>query len=343
METKYYGCLLAAACGDALGYPVEFRSDASIRKAYGEDGITEMDLRAGKALISDDTQMSIYTAQGLIHGKQKGCDYHQTLMEIYKSYLRWIVTQGHSIYPSQDGVYTMEEIQHNDDLAVGLQKQSLSSSRAPGLTCCSALESGAYGTRERRINDSKGCGGIMRVAPIAIAYSKDQKMAYAMACDASLLTHCHDFGYTPSGALVLILAKLFSGMTLEDSIMETITDLKDIPECAQLVPILEEAVQLARDGVPAKKAYQSLGEGWVAEETLAIAIWAALSNPTDLKKAVVESVNHSGDSDSTGCVCGAIMGAALGREAIPPSWLENLELKELIIKQTSQLCTLYGV
>ena len=336
MEDKFKGCLLAAACGDALGYTVEFSSYESIISMFGDNGIQEMYLRDGVARISDDTQMSIYTAQGLIHSKEKKCDYQQTLMEIYKSYIRWYALQQKYIPESKDNIYTVEEIQ-NDDIAIPPYRESLSSHRAPGMTCLSALESGKFGSRTVILNDSKGCGGIMRVAPIALAYCNDPDTAYNLACDASLLTHTHILGYTPSGALMLILIKLFSGIPLQDAVSSTINELRFKPECKTLVPVLEQAVQLVANKASREEAYRKLGGGWVAEETLAIAIWAALTHPTDLRKAVALSVNHSGDSDSTGCVCGAIMGAALGTSAIPKSWLENLELKKLIIKQVEQL------
>ena len=101
-------------------------------------------------------------------------------------------------------------------------------------------------------------------------------------------------------------------------------------------------VETAMKRVESPQAFKILGEGWVAEETLAIAIWAALMYPNDLKQAIIASVNHSGDSDSTGAVCGYIMGAALGEEAIPSSWLRNLELKDLICSQVEEMCTLFG-
>ena len=110
MIHQFRGCLLASACGDALGYAVEFSSLSSIHRKYGKDGITEMDLQDGKAQISDDTQMSIYTAQGLIHAKQTGCNYHGMLMEIYKSYMRWARWQLGSVYASKEGLFTLEEV-----------------------------------------------------------------------------------------------------------------------------------------------------------------------------------------------------------------------------------------
>ena len=61
---KIRGCLVGGTIGDALGYAVEFIREPQIFSRYGKDGITkyELDNRTGKALISDDTQMTLFTA-----------------------------------------------------------------------------------------------------------------------------------------------------------------------------------------------------------------------------------------------------------------------------------------
>ena len=59
---KFRGCLLAGAAGDALGYEVEFMPEEEIFRRFGEAGITEYRLRGGVAEISDDTQMTLFTA-----------------------------------------------------------------------------------------------------------------------------------------------------------------------------------------------------------------------------------------------------------------------------------------
>ena len=74
-----------------------------------------------------------------------------------------------------------------------------------------------------------------------------------------------------------------------------------------------------------------LGEGWVAEETLAIAIYCSLKYCDDFEKAIIASVNHSGDSDSTGAVTGNIMGAYLGLKNIPKKMVDVIELKDLML------------
>ena len=53
---------------------------------------------------------------------------------------------------------------------------------------------------------------------------------------------------------------------------------------------------------------------------------------------MIAAVNHDGDSDSTGAVCGNILGAALGMVEIPDKFIENLELKKVIIKMADDLC-----
>ena len=49
------------------------------------------------------------------------------------------------------------------------------------------------------------------------------------------------------------------------------------------------------------------------------------------------SVNHNGDSDSTGAVTRNILGAYLGYDEIPNEYKENLELKDIILKVAQDL------
>ena len=93
---KYRGCLIGGAAGDALGYAVEFLQDEDNFKKYGENGITEYDLVNGVAQISDDTQMTLFTANGLLLGTTRGMT--RGIMGSYPSYIAlcykdWLRTQ----------------------------------------------------------------------------------------------------------------------------------------------------------------------------------------------------------------------------------------------------------
>ena len=82
LQDKIRGALMGGAIGDAFGYPLEFiSSETDIKAKYGESGLTEYDLsypwldesqRFQKALFSDDTQMTLYTAEGLLEAERGG-------------------------------------------------------------------------------------------------------------------------------------------------------------------------------------------------------------------------------------------------------------------------------
>ena len=325
MLDKYRGCLLGGAVGDALGFAVEFLEDFEIFKKYGENGITEYSLYNGVAQISDDTQMTLFTAEGLLSPKSDSF-----VTALHFAYLDWLTTQYDAWKDGESGL---------------LAECELFSSRAPGNTCLSALGSGVCGTIEVPINRSKGCGGIMRVAPIALYYHgkrKSQKAVDLLAARAAAITHGHPLGYIPAAFLVHILEDVLSQKTIEEAVKNSIEIVPQIFKNSTNVPIvvalLERALELAETPeLDDLEAVQMLGEGWVAEETLAIAVYCCLKHKNDFASALIASVNHSGDSDSTGAVTGNIIGASLGASVIPEKYTKDLELKELILNTAQRL------
>jgi ADP-ribosylglycohydrolase len=92
---------------------------------------------------------------------------------------------------------------------------------------------------------------------------------------------------------------------------------------------LERAEAFAAMGEGTPDEVEALGGGWIAEEALAIAVFCAEVAP-DLESALRLAVTHSGDSDSTGCITGHILGALHGVEAIPGRWLDQLQLRDVV-------------
>ena len=103
---------------------------------------------------------------------------------------------------------------------------------------------------------------------------------------------------------------------------------------AKWLMLIAQAQTLAHLKTPTDNAFKLLGQGWVAEETLAIAVYCALKYSNDFEKGVLTAVNHSGDSDSTGSVTGQILGAYLGFEAIPQKYIEPPDLNDIILNTT---------
>ncbi|MCR5251657.1 MAG: ADP-ribosylglycohydrolase family protein, partial [Lachnospiraceae bacterium] len=112
-----------------------------------------------------------------------------------------------------------------------------------------------------------------------------------------------------------------------------------------LLMIIDRAVRLSENGDADLDNIHKLGEGWVAEETLGIALYCALRHQNDFSAGIIAAVNHKGDSDSTGAVAGNILGALLGCDAIEEKWKTDLELRDVILEMADDLyrgCALNG-
>ncbi len=296
--SQYEGCLLGLAIGDALGAPVEFLDLEQILGEYGPDGICGLepwrDFRAGH--YTDDTQMSLATARGCIdaylalrHGQP-----WRPAQFVYQRYLGWL--------RSQDIPYL---------------------NRAPGATCLWSLRTGRIGTVAAPLNSRKGCGGVMRVAPAGLAFPPEQ--AFHHGVEFAAITHGHPSGYLPAGALAGLIAYLLEGRPLEEAIAGAVAMLRCWPGHEETLQCIEMALELVSGAADPVDAIPRLGGGWVGEEALAIALYCAIVERDDWESAVLAAVNHSGDSDSTGCITGAILGSLHGVEALPQPWIAELE------------------
>ena len=350
---KILGSLAGGAVGDALGYAVEFWGEEQIFGKYGERGITEYELDSftGKALISDDTQMTLFTANGLLVGDTRGA------MRGIQGWPRHYVAQAY-----QDWLYTQEcpfDKQKIQDRRGNYSCRSwladvpeLYSSRAPGNTCLSALSAQKNGkdfvndyVKEPQ-NQSKGCGGIMRVAPVALNYKHMEMGTLDMeGAQIAAITHGHSLGYMPAAIVTHIINCIVFGeekKTLKNIVIEARDKVAEIfredRHLKELTDIIDLAIELSGNEADDLDNIHRLGEGWVAEETLGIALYCALRHQDDFSAGVISAVNHKGDSDSTGAVTGNILGALLGYDAIEEKWKTNLELIDVIIEMADDLC-----
>ena len=342
---KFRGCLVGGAIGDALGYPVEFMRISEIREKYGPKGITRYDPRRGLARISDDTQMTLFTAVGLLFGQTRGM-----LRGIGGNGCGFIANAYWDWYATQSRFYPLPEDYRKVSWLVNFEEFFIR--RAPGNTCMNELRkgrNGGRGTIKNPLNDKKGCGGVMRVAPIGLYFCDKEYWtveAVDMAgADAAAITHGHELGYIPAAALVHIVNGLASGRFTEilPAVRDSMASMKRLfPEAEHMdefISIMQKAIDLAAADTDDLEAIDQIGRGWVAEETLAISVYCALKYPHDFEKAMIAAVNHDGDSDSTGAVTGNILGTYLGYDALPEFFKKDLELLDIILEIADDLCS----
>ena len=312
--SKILGCLFGVAIGDALGAPVEFLSLSEIKEKFSKDGITDFYPWGGfkPGSYTDDTQMSITTATGCIQAskllREKGINY--LLQSVYRQYLGWL----HAM---------------DDPFQV----------RGPGNTCLNALRSRKMGSIKNRINNSKGCGGVMRVAPVGLGFYPETSFQIGAECAA--ITHGHPSGYLSAGVLSAIISYLIAGKGLVEAVELSKVFLKRYEGYQETLNKIEQAIQLQDSDLPVDEAISQIGQGWVGEEALGIAIYCALRFPENWGEGVLAAANHSGDSDSTASITGGISGALMGIEAIPAHWVENVENSEKIKNLAKNLFAIY--
>ncbi len=342
LQNKIRGSITGGAIGDALGYPVEFvYSFNDICARYGKEGITEFDMsypwlesEEKKALFSDDTQMTLYTAEGLLEAERNGKPIAPT---VCNAYLAWYAHQaGRKVKISyQSKLSEIEELNQN---------------RAPGNTCLSALAAIHAGKEPQ--NASKGCGGIMRVAPVGLygaAHDWSPADTARLAGELAELTHLHPLSTYSSATLAVIVQlcassedtvdkEMFKGIV--DKSLKIVSDVygADAAAMDEFRKIVGNAMSLEDDPQSDWQIIEDrIGEGWVAEETLAIALFSTLRHVDDFTGCLISAVNHGGDSDSTGAVAGNIIGAILGDDAIPGKFKKEIQLRDLLLHAADDL------
>ena len=341
IKDKIRGSLVGGAVGDALGYPVEFILEyEKIQARYGADGIREFDtshwwikspatVSQDKAWISDDTQMTLYTACGILGGSKS---YQGILQNIKDAYIEWMLIYQYHKY----NVRGFHQCWITD-------LPQMRERRAPGHTCLGSLDTIYKGYEV--YNDSRGCGGVMRIAPIplyALCHGNlNIEESDRLAAETAYITHHHPLACIPAAFMAHIIYRLaedefptpekFKGYIIEalDALdryypkeNEYRTDFRNR---------IEYAIFLAETDGNDVICIEQIGQGWIGDEAVAIATYCTYKYFNDFDKALIAAVNHKGDSDSVGAVTGNILGAAVGYDAIPQHFKDKLELHDVIL------------
>jgi ADP-ribosylglycohydrolase len=326
--------LLGGAIGDALGAGLEFLGAHEVQRLVGPAGPTTFLPAYGRSgAITDDTQMTLFTAEGLIRARVRAelkgiCNLPSV---VRYAYVRLLSTQGIEPHPSDQGCGSAWR---NGWL---LAQPELHARRAPGRTCIAGLLDGRIGTLAEPLNTSKGCGTVMRVAPVAVLHLAGVD-AFAVGCETAALTHGHATAILAAGALALTLGYVLEGASLHTALDLSRARLRGERGHEETERALAAAVALAASPTPpSMHAVASLGPGWVAEEALSVAVYCALVAPDPLAGLRL-AVTHGGDSDSTGAIAGHLLGALHGSARLPADLVRDVEARDVIRQVAHDLC-----
>jgi len=288
---RFRGALLGLAVGDALGAPAEFMTPDRVRETWGV--LTDMvgggchDVAPGGT--TDATEMMLAVAESL----------------------------------ATTGVFDPEDVvgRYRTWFAAGPLDVSLTV-----RTVMLALAAGTpWDLASRRAYEilgfpTAGNGSIMRCAPVALRYLRDDGTRRQVSLRESMLTH---FDHLAGWACVA-----FNELVVPWGGRPTPATLDD--EDVRVAAVLREAVE-ADPGEIQVSAF--------VLDSLKAALWAVL-HTTSFDEALIEIVNRGDDCDTVGAVTGALAGALYGAGAIPERWLSCLDVRERVTAVADALAEL---
>lgn len=288
IEKKLRGYLYGTACADALGRPVEHLTLEQIKNQYGENGILEL---PPDSPWTDDTQLMLVLARGLLRGAE--LEIPEFMGKIAEELVLWL---------------------DEPDLGAG------ATTRGAALNLKDGIHWSNSGIR------SKTCGSLMRDGILGFVYRNDPPKLVKVALVSGRITHSHPVAEAASIAGAYAVKLALDGVEPREMLEPLLEVTQGISP--EFTHAMESSYNTTYSGIGDEEGLKRLGQGWYADETFALAYFCVLRYPNDYKKAVQTAVNITGDSDSVGSVAGGILGARLGINAMPISWIEALKEKE---------------
>ncbi|TAL27898.1 MAG: ADP-ribosylglycohydrolase family protein [Alphaproteobacteria bacterium] len=363
---KIRGCFLLGACGDTLGAPLEGIKDLeTIIAAHGDKGLSDIiefknaygsgkDFPPGR--ITDDTTMTMTTVSAMLLAKDIN-DWQELRGLLWQGYLNWGQHQ-------EDGAPLAAKIDVTIEWPEGSDKFWFYCGAGRGTIA--ALMQDEPGTVSVPLNynciirgketkgPNPGCGGMMRVAPLALLDLPPEKI-FELGCDSAALTHGHPEAFVATGAIALLIHYAARDEDMASAVKKTVAVLEqygDRPDYAAGVDACLKALALARqkasaqpcdlhvmDALPGQLGYPN---PFLAVPVLAHTAYALLSAPekpdaAGIKSAMALAISHSGDSDSVGAIVGNVLGARYGAGVIPQEWLAVLVQRADVEKMADAL------
>ncbi|MDD3247695.1 MAG: ADP-ribosylglycohydrolase family protein [Methanosarcina sp.] len=301
IEKKLRGYLFGTACADAIGRPIEHLPLEKIKEKYGENGILEL---IPDAFWTDDTQLMLVLARGLLHGAK--LELPGLMDKIAEELVLWL---------------------DEPDLGAGATTKGAALNLKDGIPW---TKSGI---------NSKTCGSLMRVGILGFIFQNDPEKLIKAASLSGRITHTHPAADAASVAGAYAVKLALDGVDPEEMFLPLLRVTEGISD--EFTEALKGSYELAHSNLSDEDALLKIGQGWYADETFSLAYFCILRYPDNYKKAVQTAVNITGDSDSVGSVAGGILGARLGIEAVPISWVEALKEKEKLEEMVAPLLEKY--
>lgn len=303
IQSRYEGCLLGLAAGDALGTTLEFKKPGTFTPLTDMVGGGPFGLKKGQ--WTDDTSMALCLAESLLT-----CRTFDARDQMQR-YVRWW-KEGHLSSTGRCfdiGNTVVRALQHYLDSG-----EPFAGSTHP---------------------HTAGNGSLMRLAPVPLFFTANPEQAIRMSAESSRTTHgattcldaCRYFGGLLVGAI--------QGVSKEELLAPRYAPVERLWEREPLCPEIDE---IAGGSFQRKEPPAIVGSGYVVE-SLEAALWA-FSRSSNFQEGALLAVNLGHDADTTGAIFGQLAGAYYGVAGIPQTWRECLTDVNLIQRWAGELAAL---
>jgi poly(ADP-ribose) glycohydrolase ARH3 len=291
LKSKFLGCLVGTAIGDALGAGWEGRG-----MSRSED-IVSLAERLEQLIYTDDTHMTIGIAESLIESKGfNGERMAQTFIKNYQAE-PW---RGYG--PGPPRIFGM-----------------INNGEAWYSAANRLYRGGSFGN-----------GSAMRVAPVGLLYSRNLEKLREIAYQSSSITHSHELGKGGAALQACAVALALNTPSDEDIDKEAfLVKLQNFIR-NQLYKEKVAQIRESLGEQDKAKVVAVLGNGIEALRSVPTAVYCFLRQPQSYKDTVIYAISLGGDTDTIAAMAGAISGAYLGIEAVPSEWRAKLENREYI-------------
>jgi ADP-ribosyl-[dinitrogen reductase] hydrolase len=291
--SRFRGCLLGLAAGDALGTTLEFRPPGSFVPIQELSGGGPFNLKAGQ--WTDDTSMALCLAESLV-----SCQGFDALDQM-RRYQRWY----------RDGLWssTGRCFDIGNTVRAALERFERS-----GEPFC--------GSTDPR---SAGNGSIMRLAPVPMFFARHLEIAVEYSARSSLTTHAARLAVDACRYFGALLVGALNGVSKDQLLPER---NYPTPDFWQSDPLAAEIDAIATGSFRLRQPPQIRGSGYVVE-SLEAALWA-FDRSHDFREGCLMAANLGDDADTTAAVYGQLAGAYYGEEGIPSEWRNSLAFREEI-------------
>lgn len=173
------------------------------------------------------------------------------------------------------------------------------------------------GLRGRPNPDSQANGALMRVSPLGIfAANHPLTLASEWGRQDSAITHPNPVCQDASALFVMAVAKAVRiGEKPRELYNQIVGWARDLPADTSVI----QAIHAAAEGPPDDYLRH---QGWVLT-AFQNALFQLL-HVESLEAGVIDTILHGGDTDTNAAICGALLGAVYGREAVPSRWANRV-------------------